>query len=202
MGHPREALVAIIVFSSGVLARDITQIDRHTDRHLQVRIARLAAPPGASSHADVYVLGDHGYELAKHGDNGFTCLIEREKPNTMEPECYDAEGSRTTLQVRLFVEGERAKGTAEEQIEQLVNDDYHTGKFGAPTRPGIVYMLSKYNYVLDPETGKIIHFPGHLMFYAPFATEKDIGSEAGAPYIVHPGKADALMIVVPATVHH
>jgi hypothetical protein len=39
------------------------------------------------------------------------------------------------------------------------------------------------------------------MFYAPYATERTIGSGEGAPYIVHPGKPDALMIVVPARLH-
>jgi len=36
------------------------------------------------------------------------------------------------------------------------------------------------------------------MFYAPYATAKTVGSGGGAPYIVHPGKPDALLIVVPA----
>src|SRR5579864_1472851 len=119
----------------------------------------------------------------------------------MEPECYDAEGSRTTLLVRLFVEAQRAKGRDEEAIARSVKARYRSGKFRAPARPGIVYMLSEYNFVLDPETRKIIHFPGHLMFYAPYATEKAIGSGEGAPYIVHPGEPDALLIVIPAKAH-
>ena len=62
-------------------------------------------------------------------------------------------------------------------------------------------MLSDSNYVYDPDEGKVIHVPGHLMFYAPNLTAKDIGSGPGAPYIAHPGKPDALLIVVPAN-HH
>jgi len=52
--------------------------------------------------------------------------------------------------------------------------------------------------VFDPERKAVIHFPGHLMFYAPYATQKDVGSGPGAPYIVAPGTPHALMIVVPA----
>ena len=48
----------------------------------------------------------------------------------------------------------------------------------------------------------MIHFPGHLMFYAPYATQKDVGSGPGAPYIVAPGTPHALMIVVPASARH
>jgi hypothetical protein len=52
--------------------------------------------------------------------------------------------------------------------------------------------------VFDPERRKVVHFPGHLMFYAPYATEKEVGRGHGAPYIVAPGTPHALMIVVPA----
>jgi len=45
---------------------------------------------------------------------------------------------------------------------------------------------------------EIIHFPGHLMFYAPCTTEKEVGSGPGAPFIINPGTPQALMIVVPA----
>ncbi|MCU1284043.1 MAG: hypothetical protein JWO13_393 [Acidobacteriales bacterium] len=57
--------------------------------------------------------------------------------------------------------------------------------------------MSEHNYVFDPDSKKIIHVPGHLMFYAPFATAQTVGSGKGAPYITGPGKPDALMIVVP-----
>lgn len=60
-------------------------------------------------------------------------------------------------------------------------------------------MLSPYNRVFDPESKKIVPFPGHLMFLAPYATKDSVGSGKGAPYIVHPGKPDALLVVIPAS---
>ena len=36
------------------------------------------------------------------------------------------------------------------------------------------------------------------MFYAPYATAKEVGTGPGAPYIVAPGTPHALLIVVPA----
>src|SRR5215472_4431254 len=133
------------------LAQDVTHVDAGTPRDVQVRIAKLAAPREVTDHANVYVLGAHGYELAERGDNGFSCLIEREKPDTMEPECYDLEGTKTTLQARIFVEQQRAKGVSDEKIEESVKQGYKSGKFRPPSKPGIVYMLSDYNYVLNPE---------------------------------------------------
>jgi hypothetical protein len=194
----RLVLVAMMMTCLSAMAQDVTHVDANTSREVQVRIAKLAAPKDITDHADIYVLGKNGYELAERGDNGFSCMIEREKAETMEPECYDAEGTKTTVTVRIYVEQQRAKGVSDQQIERSVKAGYRSGKFKPPSKPGIVYMLSDYNYVLNPETGKIIHFPGHLMFYAPYATEKTVGSGEGAPYIVHPGEPDALMIVVPA----
>ena len=88
----------------------------------------------------------------------------------MEPECFDAEGTATVLPVRLFVEARRAAGADDEAIEREVDEAYRTGRFTPPRQPGLVYMLSPHNYVFDPERRRIIHFPGHLMFYAPYAT--------------------------------
>ena len=105
------------------------------------------------------------------------------------------------MKVRFYEEQQRARGVSDEEIEQSIKAGYKSGKFKPPSKAGIVYMLSDSNYVLNPETGKIIHFPGHLMFYAPYATEKTVGSGEGTPYIVHPGEPDALMIVVPAKRH-
>jgi hypothetical protein len=199
----RSILMAITLMVTCVsaMAQDVTRVDASTPREVQIRIAKLAAPKNVTGHADIYVIGEHGYELAERGDNGFSCMIEREKADTMEPECYDAEGTRTTVKVRIYVEQQRAKGASDQQIERSVKAGYKSGKFRPPSKPGIVYMLSDYNHVLNPEDGKIMHFPGHLMFYAPYATEKTVGSGDGAPYIVHPGEPDALMIVVPARSH-
>jgi hypothetical protein len=193
--------MTMIVSSSSAMAQGLTHVDSRTPRVVQVRIAKLAAPKEITDHADIYVIGEHGYELAEQGTNGFSCMIERERPDTVEPECYDAEGTRTTMKVRIYVEQQRASGVSEEEIEHSVRAGYKSGKFSPPSKPGIVYMMSDHNYVLNPETGKIIHFPGHLMFYAPYATEKTVGSGQGAPYIVHSGEPDALMIVVPAKSH-
>jgi hypothetical protein len=192
---------AMTVACLSSMAQDITHVDARTPRDMQVRIAKLAAPKEVSEHANIYVLGERGLILAEKGDNGFSCLIERETRGTMEPECYDAEGSRTTLQVRIYEEQQRANQMSDQEIERSIRAGYKSGKFKAPSKPGIVYMLSDYNYVLNPETKTIIHFPGHLMFYAPHATEKTVGSGEGAPYIVHPGEPDALIIVVPAKSH-
>jgi hypothetical protein len=190
-------LIIFAAVSSIAWTQDLRRVDGNTPRDVQIKIAKSAAPNEVADKADIYILGKYGYELAVKGSNGFSCAIERERVDTMEPECYDREGSRTTFKARQFVEQQRAKGVSEEKIEKALAAGYRSGRFKAPSKPGIVYMLGS-NYVFDPDAKQIIHFPGHLMFYAPYATAETVGSGAGAPYIVHPGKPDALLIVVPA----
>src|SRR5215472_13136255 len=43
----------------------------------EIALARSAAPPSISEHADVMVLGSHGYQTVAKGDNGFVCLVGR-----------------------------------------------------------------------------------------------------------------------------
>jgi hypothetical protein len=176
---------------------DIQQVDVHTPRDLQIRLAESTAPSAISSRANVYVLGSHGYELARAGSNGFSCLVSRQRTDTVEPECFDAEGSATTLKARLFVEKLRSSGMSEERITAAVKLGYKQKRFIAPRRAGIVYMLSDHNFVFDPSEKRVVHFPGHLMFYAPYLTAKEIGDAPGAPYLTHPGAPDNLMVVVP-----
>ena len=40
------------------------------------------------------------------------------------------------------------------------------------------------------------------MFYAPYLTEKDLGSGPGAPYLTAPGDPANVMVVVPARHGH
>ena len=174
----------------------VTRVDATTPAAIQIALAESAGPPVAAGAA-VYILGPAGYVKVREGRNGFTCLVSRQRPDTLEPECFDAVGTASVVPVRMFIEAQRAAGLAEDKIQALVDEGYRKGRFKAPAKPGLVYMLSNHNYVFDPERGKVVHFPGHLMFYAPYATQKDVGSGPGAPYIVSPGTPHALMIVVP-----
>jgi hypothetical protein len=194
-------LLLVTLAIAGPQIDGIKTIDANTPVAVQVALAESAGPPVAADAA-VYVLGAKGYTRFREGTNGFTCLVARERPGTMEPECFDAVGTASVVPVRLFIEEQRAAGAAEDRITAMVEEGYRKGRFRAPAKPGLVYMLSAHNYVFDPGRGQIIHFPGHLMFYAPYATQKDVGSGPGAPYIVAPGTPNALLIVVPASGAH
>ena len=170
-------------------------------REEKIKLAKSAAPPEVSNNATVYVLEHSGYVKVQDGTNGFSCFVDRQTPLNQEPTCFDAEGSSSTLPTRLFAEEQRGKGKSEEEIKAAIAEGYKSGKFRAPAKPGIVYMMSDQGYIYVESIKKIVHLPEHLMFYAPYATEKDLGSppaEINMPRLIRAGEPDAVMIVIPA----
>lgn len=149
----------------------------------------------------VYVLGSKGYEKAREGTNGVSCLVGRQfmksGETTVEPMCYDPEGTRTALLVELYQEELRAKGTSEAEIKTDIANGYKDGRFKAPSKPGILYMLSSDNRLGPTPDGGTTHVPGHFMFYAPYMTGKDLGYDSDAPFLVQPGTPEAKMVVFP-----
>jgi hypothetical protein len=174
--------------------------DFSLSREEKIKLAEGAAPPEISGVATVYILERTGYVKVREGTNGFSCFVDRQTPLNSEPTCFDAEGSATTLPTRTFAEEQRAQGKSEEQIKGAIEAGYKSGKFQAPRKPGIVYMMSPSIYLYIAERNMIYHAPAHLMFYAPYATDKDIGSPAPAanmPHLIRAGQPDAYIIVVP-----
>jgi hypothetical protein len=200
----RMVLIALLAGAStlGYAQSDMPKptYDFSLPRDERIKLAESAAPPEISGKATVYLLERSGYVKVRDGTNGFSCFVDRQTPINMEPTCFDAEGSATTLAARLYVEEQRAKAKSEEQINKEIDEGYKTGKFQAPKKAGIVYMMSDRGYLLDPGTNHVVHIPPHLMFYAPYATEKDIGSPPPAPdmpRLIRAGQPDAYIIVVP-----
>ncbi len=173
-------------------------------REDRIKLAESAAPEEISGKATIYVLDHTGYVRVREGTNGFSCIVDRQTPWNLEPTCFDAEGTATTLPTRIFVEEQRAKGKTEEQIKAELDEGYKSGRFNAPAKPGVVYMMSDRGFLLVG-TNKLVPLPPHLMFYAPYATEKDIGSPppaANMPHLIRAGQPDAYIIVIPGPAKH
>jgi len=195
---PAALLVSSAVHAGVQTEKPKPAYDFTLSREEKIKLAESAAPSEVSSKARVYVLERNGYVKVRDGSNGFACFVDRQTPWNSEPTCFDAEGTATTLPTRIFVEEQRAQGNNEEEIKKALDEGYRTGKFKAPAKPGIVYMLSDSIFLLVND--KIVHAPPHLMFYAPYATEKDLGSPPAAvnmPRLIRAGQPDAYMIVFP-----
>lgn len=163
----------------------------------EITLALSAAPEGLRAAATVYVLRKAGYEKTRTGTNGISCLVERSRPDTQEPICWDAEGARAIMPVTLAEAEWRAKGVTEDEIKKRVNEGFATGKFRAPERAGVAYMLSAENYVFNGKS--VIHYHPHVMMYAPYVTNAMIGADMRDPYqpwVLNEGSPHAYIIMV------
>src|SRR5581483_5330910 len=98
--------------------------------------------PALAPGAGVYVLEKNGYVKVRDSKNGFTALVQHAIPASQDPQCMDAEGTRTILPRYLKVAELRAEGKSPEEIKQFVADAFAKGIFQVPARIGIDYMLS------------------------------------------------------------
>ena len=120
----------------------------------------------------------------------------------------DAEGTRTFLPRYLKVAEWRAQGKSPDEIKLLVADAFAKGIFQPPAKPGVDYMLSRENFTPNAK-GEVVHFPPHIMFYAPYLTNADLGSDGplgpdgnpeGPAFVAGEGAPHAL-IIVPVGTH-
>ena len=178
------------------------------DRQQEIALALSACPASVADKAAVYVLEKSGYVKVRESQNGFTAIVQHALPNSQDPQCMDAEGTRTFLPRYLKVAELRAHGNSPEEIRRFVADAFAKGIFQAPTRPGVDYMLSKENLTPNAKGG-VVPFPPHVMFYAPYLTNADLGLDGtlgpdgnplGPAFVAGEGSPHAL-IIVPVGTH-
>src|SRR5262245_59402499 len=173
------------------------------DRQREIALALSACPASVADKAAVWVLEKSGYVKVREGENGFTAIVQHSLPTSREPRCMDAEGTRTHLPRILKVAELRAQGKSRDEIRRFVADGFANGLFKPPSRPGVDYMLSTENLVtIDEEKGTVVPFPPHVMFYAPYLTNADLGSDGkpDAPAFVA-GEGPHALIIVPVGNH-
>lgn len=169
------------------------------DRQREIALALSACPSSIADKAAVYVLEGSGYVKARESQNGFTAIVQHALPISQDPQCMDAEGTRTFLPRYLKVAELRAQGKTPEEIKRFVAEAFAKGTFQPPTRVGIDYMLSTENItVVDADKGIVAPYPPHVMFYGPYMTNADLGSDGnprGPAFVAGEGTPHALIIV-------
>ena len=173
------------------------------DRDKEIALALSACPAALAGKAGVYVLADSGYIKVRESQNGFTAIVQHAVPASQDPQCIDAEGTRTFLPRYLKVAEWRAQGKSVDEIKHLVADGFAKGIFRPPAKPGIDYMLSTENFIPNAK-GEVVHFPPHVMFYAPYLTNAELGlggplgpdgNPEGPAFVAGEGTPQALIIV-------
>jgi hypothetical protein len=185
--HPLRPVLALVV--TLVLARSAqAQVNVATvlPRDREIELAIGAAPPEVGSKATVYVFTSQGYEKARDGENGFTCLVNRDSElegyHVLKPTCWDAHGSHTIVPAILEIARRRAAGQSVADVTAGIRQLIKDGTLKLFEKVGVAYMLLGDVTDYDAASGTILKraFPPHIMIYAPNMTPNDLGMTGAA----------------------
>jgi hypothetical protein len=153
----------------------------------EVALARSAAPISIAGDAEVLTLGNHGYETAARGKNGFVCMVWRSwtagfddaefwNPKIRAPICLNAAAARTVLPGYL----ERTKwalaGISKADMVARTKAAVAANTYTLPAPGAMSFMMSKQGYLGDAAGG---HWHPHLMFFVAHTDGGDWGANLG-----------------------
>lgn len=180
------AIAAISI--AGVTAASTAKISETIDQMpaaLETQFALSAAPPQLRDKATVYLLDPKkGYQLARQGTSGVTCIVERTlwelgdfRNDVYVPLCYDAAGTKTYLKYIMDAAEMRIQGMSAAAVKAQIEKRYRNKTYPVPERVGVSYMVAPLMRAPGPPDLQIhtMSMP-HLMFYAPHVTNADLGA--------------------------
>lgn len=172
------------------------------DRDREISLALSAAPDRVSGGATVLVWNGDGFERGREGTNGVTCYVARSWIESLEPHCFDEEGSRTILPIHLRVMELRHAGHPEAEVDAVIADGLRSGTFRLPARPAMSYMMSAGQHLISDDGRAVGSWQPHLMIYYPYLTDAALGlgapASTEAAVVVDPGTPlSNIMIIVP-----
>jgi len=173
------------------------------DRNAEIALARTAAPKSISDDASVMVLGQHGYETAVKGKNGFVCIVERAwmspfddpefwNPKNRSPICYNPAAARSILPYTFNRTELVLAGLSNPQMLERIKAAVANKALPVPEPGAMSYMMSKESYLSD----QVGHWFPHLMFHVP----KTDGANWGANLDSSPVVLDPRLVPEPETI--
>jgi hypothetical protein len=112
------------------------------------------------------------------------------------PVCWDQEGARSLLPMYLDGASFLLKGLSSAEIARKIAERFKEGRYRAPSRSGVAYMLSPVRYRID-EKGQInrVSPNPHVMICAPYLTDADIGGQRGTFAFINKVGPDGMIIL-------
>jgi hypothetical protein len=172
------------------------------DRAAEMALARSAAPESVSRDADVMVLGQHGYETAIKGKNGFVCMVQRSwtagsnDPDFWNPKlraaiCFNPPAVRSYLPLTIKKTEWVLAGQSEAQMFESIKNAFDKKELSAQEPGALAYMLSRQSYLGD----RAGHWHPHLMFFVPQTDAATWGAGLpGSPIIAASDPQDRLTV--------
>lgn len=157
-------------------------------------LALSALPAHLRDRASTWVLGRGGFERHGAADADFSCLVARNHPDSLVPQCFDKPGQQAILP-RYLDEGRMlAQGQSFDQIHAEIERRLKAREYQPVSAHGVVYMVSAYNYIYARNAGKLVHVHPHVMFHAPDVAPDAVGNSLrdgmvnkGLPFVIDEG---------------
>jgi hypothetical protein len=145
----------------------------------EIALARTAAPPSVSAHAEVMLLGKQGFYVAAKGTNGFVCLVTRSwfagfadpdfwNPLSHGPECLNPPAVSSVLPQFLVRTQWVLAGATRAQLIEKAKAAYASHRFVQPAPASFAFMLSKEGYLNNVRTA----WMPHVMPFVPYGQAK------------------------------
>jgi hypothetical protein len=173
--NPAPAMAMPKASSSYPAMAPIAQYHEASDAR-EIALARSAAPASISDHAEIKVLGAHGYETAVKGSNGFVCMVGRSWAMSFDnpefwnqkirtPICLNAASVKDSSVLPLYLTRTEwvLAGVSVAEMQKRETAEWKDGRFAAPGPDDVTYMMSKDQYINDDAHP----WHPHVMFYAP-----------------------------------
>lgn len=164
----------------------------------EIALARSAGPAAVSKDATIWVLRDGQYEIAFEGGNGNACMVSRSRSKSLEPICYDPEGTRTLLPIEQRLVETRIEHGNRERAWMELHERIEAGDLPLPERPVMTYMLSSAQRLVAPDGREVGAWHPHFMMYIPYVTAADMGltGRDEQVFVAHEGEPLAHVITV------
>lgn len=170
----------------------------------EIALARTAAPASISGKAEILVLGAHGYGTAVQGSNGFVCFVGRSwgqdfdapefwSPRIHTPQCFNAAAASSVLPDYLKRTQWVLAGASKEEMAARTKAAWAAHEFGPPAPQSVAFMMSKDQYINDPQGGTEARWYPHVMFFMPATDEGKWGANVrGTPIFSNTSDAEPI----------
>jgi hypothetical protein len=172
------------------------------ERQAEITLARSAAPESISRDAEILVIGQHGYESAVKGKNGFMCLVERswtteiDDPDFWNPKiraaiCFNPAAARSYVPITVKKTELILAGRSKAQMVENINSAFEKKEFSMPESGAMCYMLSRQSYLNDRDG----HWHPHVMFFVPQTDAATWGADLpGSPILASADTLDRMTV--------
>lgn len=200
----RLALAAAIgvVATSTAAAQSRQGARAPMERQAEIALARSAAPGAVSAGSRVWLWTGERYAIGDSGTTAVNCYVGRPWVPSVEPHCFDAEGSATIMPIQMRRVELYAAGRNDTETEKQVAEEIRTGRLRLPTKPAMTYMMSAAQQLVSGTGTAVGAWRPHLMIYYPNLTAAGTGlpgfvAEVG--FVENPGTPFSAIVVPLAT---